>query len=192
MFFSRKVGRDGRVYAFEPVPESFDVLRMRCAGRRNVEVFQLALSDTAGRTSIFVPGDDLQQASLARHAGGSWKNCDRVVEHVVDALALDEWVDKRVPGRVDFIKLDVEGAEYKVLQGAEATIRRFRPLIFMEVFRDWMRPFGHDLPDLARALEALGYGYVYQPKIEDGRFRLSPVDLIDAQDGDVLASWHAL
>jgi len=192
MFFSRKVGAGGRVYAFEPVPASADALRARCADRCNVEVIQSALSDEAGRTSIFVPGDDLQQASLARQAGGSWKQCDHVVQHEIDALTLDEWTEKHAPTRIDFIKLDVEGAEYKVLRGGGVTIRRFRPLLYMEVFRDWMRAFGHDLPELARALEALGYGFAYQPKIQNGRFRLSRIDLMDAQDGDFLVSWRAL
>jgi FkbM family methyltransferase len=192
MFFSRKVGRAGRVYAFEPVPASAGALRAHCAGRGNVEVIQCALSDESGRTCIYVPGDDLQQASLTHQAEGSWKRCNRVDRHEIDALTLDAWADRCAPARVDFIKLDVEGAEYKVLRGGRETIRRHRPLLYLEVFRDWMRAFGNDLHDLARVLDALGYGFVYQPTIEQGRFHLLPVDLVNAQDGDVLASWRAL
>jgi len=191
-FFSHKVGRNGRVCAFEPVPESADTLRVQCSHRRNVDIFQLALSDEAGRRKIFVPGDDLQQASLVRQAGGSWRKCDRVFEHEIEVVTLDSWVAQQGLNRVDFIKLDVEGAEYKVLRGGEETIKRFRPLIYMEVCRDWVKGFGFELSDLVRELAKLGYTYVYQPTIKNKQFRLSPVDLMSVENGDVLVSWRAI
>lgn len=187
-FFSYKVGRRGRVYAFEPVQESADALRRRCSGFQNACVFQVALSDEIARKRIFIPGDDLQQASLARQSDGSWSKCERVDHQDIDLVTLDSWVVQHGLERIDFIKMDVEGAEYKVLRGGSETLRRFRPLIHMEVCRDWLRGFGIDLGDLAREVASLGYNHVYRPVIEDRRFRLEPADLRRMENGDVLVS----
>ncbi len=107
-------------------------------------------------------------------------------------VTLDSWVAQQGLNRVDFIKLDVEGAEYKVLRGGEETIKRFRPLIYMEVCRDWVKGFGFELSDLVRELAKLGYTYVYQPTIKNKQFRLSPVDLMSVENADVLVSWRAI
>lgn len=187
-FLSREVGGAGRVYAFEPVPASAKTLRASCAMRPNVSVFEVALSDEIGRRRIFVPGNDLQQASLAMHAGGSWKGCDRISEHEIDTITLDAWAGVQALAKLDFIKIDVEGAEYKVLLGGASTIRKFRPLIYMEICRDWLREFGYEPGDLERLLREFGYAHIYQPQISGGRFRLAPVSLLDMEIGDVLVT----
>ena len=191
-FFAHKVGSRGMVYAFEPVVESVNALRLRCSGLRNVRVIQAGLSDETARRQIFIPGNDLQQASLARQASGSWSRSQEVRHEDIDLITLDSWAVQQHLERIDFIKLDVEGAEYKVLRGGAATLRRFRPLIYMEVCSDWLQGFGIELNQLIRELSGLGYKNVYRPIIEHRQLRLLPADLHDVENGDVLVSCRTI
>lgn len=191
-FFARKVGSRGAVYAFEPVRASFDILRLRSAEFANVHPIHAGLSDRAGRVPIYIPGADLQQASLAIHAGGSWSQGAEVRCEEVDILTLDGWVAQQQVERIDFIKLDAEGAEYSILRGARATLTRHQPLIYMEVCRDWVREFGVELQELAAELRDLGYRHACQPVLDGRRLRLAPVDLCDLVVADVLVSCRPL
>jgi hypothetical protein len=75
------------------------------------------------------------------------------------SITLDDALDWRQLARVDFVKLDVDGHEYQVLQGAQRTIRRFRPRILFElapyVFADKPR----ELAGLLRTLWEDGYRF---------------------------------
>jgi hypothetical protein len=59
--------------------------------------------------------------------------------------------------RLDFVKIDVEGAELDVLKGAVESIKRFHPLIYCEVFEKWAQSFGYTPGDLFAYLAGLGY-----------------------------------
>ena len=60
--------------------------------------------------------------------------------------------------RLDFVKLDVEGAEIAVLEGAEHLIKRFRPILVVEVNRRQLLRYGHESAHLIQFLDRLGYG----------------------------------
>ena len=112
----------GVVHAFEPNPDVFSVLARNIKKNDlNVTAHQTALGDAAG--TVRFAGD-----SAYGHvsADGVSVACD-TVDAVVARLRLD---------RVDFIKIDVEGFEWRVLKGAQETISRFKPVICME-FNSW-------------------------------------------------------
>jgi len=115
------VGKDGRVYAYEPQPENFTLLRENCAGRDNIVIESVALGDEDGHTRVTT----IEQFSSGKNYGGAIVGKgDRIVElRKLDSFA---W------NRVDFIKIDVEGAEENVLTGAAETIARFRPILYVE------------------------------------------------------------
>jgi FkbM family methyltransferase len=107
-----------RVYAFEPNPEAYACLRVNTEGLKNVTLFPKALGAAPGRAGI-------------RPAPG-FNSGDRVLDETaqdvemttVDALGLEE---------LDLLKVDVQGYEWYVLQGAARTIRYTRPLMIVEV-----------------------------------------------------------
>jgi FkbM family methyltransferase len=114
----------GTHYAFEPLPALADELRARFPG---VEVLNCALSNRAGTSTFFhVPAME------------AWSGLERqpypretaVSEIEVELRRLDDVIGERE--RIDFIKIDVEGAELEVLEGAQETIRRCRPVILFE------------------------------------------------------------
>lgn len=112
----------GRVYAFEPVPETSAHLEHNLAanGITNVTVERLALYREDGEITL---------AFDESYPGGSHIGEGKCR---VTTARLDSWVQSRGLDRLDLLKLDVEGAEPAVLDGAEETLRRFRPLTVVE------------------------------------------------------------
>jgi FkbM family methyltransferase len=112
----------GHVFAFEPVPETSAYLEHNLAanGMTNVSVERVALYREDGEITL---------AFDESYPGGSHigEGKCRVV-----TCRLDSWAERRGLERLDLVKLDVEGAEPAVLDGAEETLRRFKPLTVVE------------------------------------------------------------
>jgi FkbM family methyltransferase len=113
-------GSAGRVLAFEPEATNCCLIKrnIELNEYKNIEVFQLALSDSNGEASLYL-GDRCDYHSLLkdqpeRKAG--------VI--AVKTRTLDSFLEEFGQDRVDMIKVDVEGAELKVLRGAREMLRR--------------------------------------------------------------------
>ncbi len=150
----RAVGPEGLVWAFEPIPRN--VTRLHGLAQANdlfqLEVFDCALSSRTGSATIRLGGE-----GASGHASftASWI---RGGELEVVTERLDELVDRVEHGRpLRLIKLDVEGFERQVLEGAEQTIRRFRPLIYCEFNDIILRDAGSSSDELLRTFTELGY-----------------------------------
>ena len=112
----------GRIFAFEPVPENRAHLQENVAanGITNVTVEAAALYNEDGELTLSFDES---------YPGGS---------HIGDggcrvaSTRLDTWARRRDLDRLDLVKLDVEGAEPAVLDGAEETLRQFRPILVVE------------------------------------------------------------
>lgn len=117
LFAAKLVGGGGRVIAFEPDPESFSELRrnVEINGFRHVMLEQKALSRETGRVKFFL------RASPENRGIVSFGDKQPVIE--VETLRLDDYL-RRNPTRVDFIKIDTEGAEGLILEGMHETIKQ--------------------------------------------------------------------
>ncbi len=134
----RRVGEAGRVYAFEPEPESFARLTRVVALNRlaNVAVFALALGDETGVARMAVPtvGSGVElAATLDPELQGSLGPERTAIEIEVPVMRLDEWASEMDLAPPDFVKIDVEGLEVAVLDGAADTIASARPQLFIEI-----------------------------------------------------------
>jgi FkbM family methyltransferase len=118
------------VHAVEPMPVTRRKLQDNVARNRlrNVRVYDCALGERSGVAELYVGKDPNAGASTiireAAHPGA-----ERVA---VVVRAGDELLAAAGVRRVDLVKIDVEGAEVRVLQGLQRTIERDRPLIFLE------------------------------------------------------------
>lgn len=113
----------GHHLAFEPISDHALRLSKRFP---QVEVYDCALSNKEGSVNFFyVPNRDAW-SGLRRQ---QYPNSEQPVEIEVQLKRMDDIVGDR---HVDFIKIDVEGAEYEVLQGARETLRRCRPTVLFE------------------------------------------------------------
>jgi FkbM family methyltransferase len=119
--FSELTGSQGAVVAFEPVPKNAGFLHHHVAinGCNNVVVHELALADLDGMI-----GFDLGQSNSQGHlseSGSLLVQCARI-DSLVAALAVPP---------PDIMKIDVEGAEVAVLNGASQVLARNKPIIFL-------------------------------------------------------------
>jgi FkbM family methyltransferase len=114
-------GESGHVYAFEPVPRNLRYLRRHIALNQlsNVTVMDSAVSDVTGRSRFSVSGSSAI-GSLSEQG-----------EIEVATLALDDLDAAQGVRAKSHLKIDVEGAELKVLRGAEAFLKTWRPSILL-------------------------------------------------------------
>ena len=163
--------RLGHVHAFEPAPQNAAYLRANLAanGARNVTVESAALFDMDGELALSF--DDAYPGGT--HVGDG--SCQ------VRSVRLDTWAAERRLDRLDLVKLDVEGVELAVLDGAEETIRRFRPVTIVECnpvalprfgganYRRLFARMGSLFPQVAR----IGAGGELVPLLGDGHLELA-------------------
>jgi FkbM family methyltransferase len=130
MLLSRLAGPTGFVYAFEPMPQIMKQLQANIDLNRqtNVKYIPRAVADRAGTASFSV---GVSQAT--GHLTGQGTEDDRLQQSVtVEVTTLDEFVRQghRPP---TFIKIDVEGAEGLVFDGAREVLARYRPTLAVEI-----------------------------------------------------------
>jgi FkbM family methyltransferase len=130
-----------QVFAFEPVPHNFDILRdvTKHARLTNVVSRSLALSDKVGRARMAVPVEGF-------YGGFYLASFDTAGALDVETSTIDALIAQGVP-EPDFIKCDVEGVEDLVLDGAREFLGRRHPIWLLETFRD----------EIVARMRSLGY-----------------------------------
>ena len=142
--------RFAKVIAFEPNPIVFHVLMANTLGR-NVDCLNLGLSNQTAQLPFVVKFPNYGLAHIA-HEG-------ETPDITVDVQPLDSLAQALRVDRVDFVKLDVDGHEIEVLEGALGVISRFRPIIALEA----MYKLDPALGDRTLGfLEGAGYHYFYE------------------------------
>jgi FkbM family methyltransferase len=124
-----------KVIAFEPLPSNQDAVRRLCELNPTlpIELWPVALGRSDGAEQLNILAD----SSMAKLATSSFqKNAMHVREILVDVRRIDALVEMQACLPPDLIKIDVEGAELDVLQGAATVLRRHRPPIFLEAHSD--------------------------------------------------------
>jgi FkbM family methyltransferase len=111
----------GRVYAFEPVIANLSYLRthLQLNDVQNVEIVDIAVSDTCGRAAFVTEGS---RAMGHLQSGG---------DTTVRTDTLDGLIQTNIIAPPDYIKMDIEGSELRALHGAERCLSRFRPMLFL-------------------------------------------------------------
>jgi FkbM family methyltransferase len=136
LLFAHLVGSNGRVYAFEPDPRVFKILKENVTlnNLRNIVLNNIALSDFCGEME-FLLNIDPTASSLVK-AG------NRIVGRVrVPVTTLDAFIQENKITKIDAIKIDVEGAEEPVLSGAKEVLSCLKPgLIVVECELDLEEP----------------------------------------------------
>jgi FkbM family methyltransferase len=153
---SKLVGSAGRVIAFEPSPREQKALRLNLILNRcgNVSVQRVALGREETETTLYVAGGRQTGCNSLRPPAIP----DEASPVRVHVTRLDDWLDRQKIAQVDFVKVDVEGAELEVLKGAERLFdRKPRPVILAEVQDVRTRPWGYRAKEILFHLHEKGY-----------------------------------
>jgi len=131
---SRLVGEKGRIVAFEASPKTHQILCLNLRHRSNTEIHHRAVSETSETVKFYeFPNlySEYNAMDTDQYKERNWFKEHRPVETNVQAIILDDFVREHslFPST---IKIDVEGAEYKVLAGAQNVLAKHRPTIAME------------------------------------------------------------
>ncbi len=155
---AKLAGPTGRVYAFEPLPRNIEYLRKHIAINQleNIEVIEAAVSDHGGEAHF-----DLGASSAMGHLAEAGGITVRMV-CLDDQLAAGEL---RPP---DYMKVDVEGAEFEVLKGARQLLEKYHPILFLDTHQREAH-----LPTI-EMLDQLGYEF----DILDGKSLTATKELI--------------
>ena len=118
------------IYAFEPFPGSYELLRKNLVSNyiENVHTFQLAVWHSDGE--LLLEGTENEPLQITSETSDSGD--EAIPESVVQATALDTILEKHGIEEVDLIKLDCEGAEYDILMKAPSSVLNMIKRIIME------------------------------------------------------------
>ena len=143
--FAATAGEQGQVHAFEIEPMNLEIARHNLALnpglQPRISLCEEALGDMEAQRYLYGSGPGAQVL-------------DRPGGHAVKMTTLDSYVQRMGMKRVDFIKMDIEGAELGALQGAAATLKTFRPRLAISLYH---RP--DDLLRIPLWLHSLDLGY---------------------------------
>ena len=149
LYFAAKVGPLGRVFSFEFLPENLQVFRrnldLNPHLKDRVVLVEHPIWSSSDQT-LFINGNGpATRVELVPSAPNAPS---------IKTFSIDDLVARHGLDRLDFIKMDIEGAEMSALRGAETALRRFRPELAIAVY--------HSLSDfwaVPQFLDALGLGY---------------------------------
>jgi FkbM family methyltransferase len=144
-----------KVYTFEPIPEVGDRLaeniELNGLGDK-VILSRVALTNFSGQITFGLPPKGNRGTGstiLAEHLRS------RTIQ--VKATTLDEFITEMGISGIDFIKMDIEGAELFALQGMEQTLTREKPILLLEMTISMMKQAGYSPKDLLDFLSKYGY-----------------------------------
>jgi FkbM family methyltransferase len=139
LYFSKLVGKSGKVYAFEPVQDSYNLLveNLKRNHVKNIEAVKLGLFS------------ENKDALISNCAGGSSLVTEGKGEKI-RLVKLDDFIEERNLKKVDFIKMDIEGSELDALKSAERTMKKYKPKLAICVYHK-----GRDMIDIPQYLKSL-------------------------------------
>jgi tRNA (mo5U34)-methyltransferase len=177
---SLRVGREGKVISFEPSPRERKRLgrHIRFNKCKNVRVESFALGEVPGKSDFFLVDGYNDYCNSLRPPAVE----ERTRKIKVNVNTLDEYLVRSRIAKVDFIKIDVEGAEVDLLRGARKTLEsgECRPVLLVEVSDTRTRPWGYRASDIINLLQQWRYEW-FRLK-EDGGLEPFPTnfDLLDS------------
>jgi len=180
---SKIVGNTGKVYSFEPIPFTFEVLEMLVKHFKlaNVTYYKKGVSNKTETVKFTVPKMDFGTLSTGQaHISGrkndqpNNKDYKFTQEETFDCqvVALDEFYNNELPN-LTFIKIDIEGAELFALKGAKNLLEKYKPVILIEINPLFLEGFGLTETNMLDFIKEIGYEIFY---LNEGSQKLVPLN----------------
>ena len=129
MYFASKTGSEGKVFSFEFIPNNIKLFKLNISFNPTlidqIELVSQPVSDNSGQTIYFKdhgPGSIVKFEPFLEQSGSS------------TTVSIDDFVKSKHIKTIDFIKMDIEGAETLALEGAIETIKKFRPKLAIAIY----------------------------------------------------------
>jgi len=152
LIFAKLAGEEGRVFAFEPDLDNFTLLKKNVEfnGYPNVILEQKAISSKSGKAKLFLSYENIKGHTI----------CDlqnNKPSILVDSIKLDDYFNDS-NNRIDFIKLDVEGAELLALKGMNNLLNRNKKIkMIIEFYPACLKRGGTDPVELLELLQTFNF-----------------------------------
>lgn len=162
VMLSKLVGNEGRVIAFEPTRHFGNVLKANIEANQltNISIIDYGLSNRNCDVDI-----DIGISSATIHSSNYY---DSIINHErISMKTLDNFVSEHNISRIDFIKIDVDGHEPYVFDGAWAVLETFDPLILFEVSHLHYMKAGINVCEFYKKLKEEGYRIYYEQDLEE-------------------------
>ena len=146
-------GRAGAVHAFEADPSCFLMLRRNTDPVQQITAWELAVSDREGSATLY------RSEEVAESGWGTIlrPSIDRKAQIDVRTTSLDRWLLQNDLQSIDFLKVDAEGSEYRILEGATHLLATHRPVVVFEANEECLARDGRGTSDLLSLMESIGY-----------------------------------
>jgi FkbM family methyltransferase len=142
------------IYSFEPIPETYAQVKRNTElnQAKNIHLNNFALSDKKQTLKFFY-----SPAITGASSSANITERSDMKELTCEANTLDNFVKEKNISKLDFIKCDVEGAEFLVYKGGPETFAKHQPIIFTEMLRKWAAKFGYHPNDIIDYFKQFGY-----------------------------------
>lgn len=170
----------GKVIAFEPIPSTFKIMRklVKKSGSRNVEIHNLGVGDKNEIVVFELPLQEIGTPSAGQahiqgrdnslKGGEDLYSFEKKESIRCQIVKLDDFLKIEA---LDFVKIDIEGAELFALNGMSALLKRHRPIILLEICSFFLRGFGQSLEKALEQFTALNYSVFELDPDRGGKIR---------------------
>ena len=154
-----RLAKRGRVYSFEPSGYSQSILNfaIKVNGFENIDVIPQGLGDAPGTMTLSTPIKSYGTFKYGLAHLGERAINEAGHQEEVALTTIDDFATEAGLKRLDFIKMDVEGWEYRILLGGTKTIQRYRPIMMIELVGQQLSRAGDSLEEAWALLQSWGY-----------------------------------
>lgn len=149
LYFAHKVGSKGKVYSFEFIPGNIEIhntnTELNPHLNKQIELVKHPVTNQSGQLVYYKdagPGSRVSMHPFTDQTG------------TTTTITIDDYIESNQIDKVDFIKMDIEGAEPLALQGAINTIKKYRPKLAIAIYHSM-----NDFVEIPRWIDDLGLGY---------------------------------
>lgn len=151
LYFANEVKENGKVYSFEFIPQNINLFRKNINLNENlsnrIKLTEHPLWSQKDTDIYFNDNGPASTVDLSPFEGHQFN---------VKSKSIDSFIKEENLNKIDFIKLDVEGAELPILKGAEETIRKFRPKLAIAIYHSI-----DELCSIQNYINSLNLGYKF-------------------------------